>query len=185
MNKLYLYLPYVVILDITAYLFFHHYNPSNALTLLIPIIGVLIAYIYFNLQDSLENLGNILFHKLFSQQKFDFINNYQIPSVIIYRIKKNYDCSNEEIRIAQTELKQLFKTHLDDLISNPTKPTNIVLNSPLAYEIWREFSLSGAAYNNFCDRAFGSHLNFDKTHTHDVNNSYVKLSPHLKTYLLT
>lgn len=182
MNKIYLYLPYVVIFDITAYFFFHHYNPNNATTLLIPVLGILCSYLYYNLQDSIENFSKNFSHKVFAEKRLDFINKYQIPSVIIYRVKKNYDCSNEDIRLSQNELTELFKNQLNSIITN-NKSTQ-TLKSPLSYEIWREFSLSGAPYQKFCENAFGNYFPFDKSHIDDANKSLSKVEPHLKAYSL-
>lgn len=179
MNKLYLYIPYVIFFDIMAFLFFKHYDPNKITTLLIPIIGILMIYSYFRLHKNLEKVIIYKVNNFFSQEKFDFINSYTIPSIIIYRVKKHCDCTSEEVAIAQNELKTLFKHHLSDLISNTTKGSHMFLKSNLAYEIWKELSLSDSIYKDFCKKAFGHYYPFNNSNTYESIPLQKELFPHL------
>lgn len=186
MNKLYLYLPYVIILDAMAFLFYKHFEPNNIKTLLIPILGILLIYCYFKFHRSIDRMITLKINQILSKDRLNYINDYKIPSVIIYRVKKNYDCTSEQVEVAQAELKRLFKNHLNDLVNNSTEVTNTILNSALAFEIWSEFSLSGSLYHQFCNKAFGSYLSFNKSKVEIPVKLNKQFFPHLSNnHLIT
>lgn len=150
------------------------------------LLGILAIFIYYISQSKIEESVNYLITKLFSKNKIEYLSSFKIPSVVIYRIRKNYNVENEEVDKASNELIQFFTAYQKFKLNHTDSLPDSKTLSPLSYAIWKEFSLSHNIYYNFCFDAFGNYLTFDTKNIKDSEIAYAKTEPHLKSkHILT
>lgn len=181
MHKIYFYIPYIIIFDVMAFFILKSNKDDSFQILLSLLIGVLTSFIYFVSQETIEKKVNQLIQSFFSGSQFEYLEKFTIPSVVLYRVRKNYDVQNDDVENSIQELSSFFKDYLNHTVQKNPIPFQSTLKSPLSYEIWSEFSKTNHIYDNFCKKAFGHYLPFDQKHTQDAENFYGKISPHLKS----
>lgn len=163
-------LPYVAIYFIAALLFYKHDQYWQYFFILIITVSLIYAVnlIIPKLMHAYDNKNKFLFS---SNNKS--IEDFKIPSTVIYRIRKNYDISLEDIQNVENELKNIFNKAYQD-ISKGKSPKNICDKAqPLTYLIWNELYKSGEIYNKFCTKALGKTLLPPFQKIKEIENSFI------------
>lgn len=161
---------------ISALLIYHSHKPSFIATVII-ISALIIWSIYFLFNKYKKNIASIIFsfHAIKNNQ---LIDSFSLPSSVIYRVRKSYDISPEDIIKAEKDIKNYFKNKLDTLLYG-TKESSFEI-SPMSYIFWNEFFKSGKIYQDFCMNTIGYFVCPPLQEIRTTENKLPKLSASLK-----
>lgn len=134
--------------------YFYKYDQFWQFLLILIIAGAL-CYIVNLIMPGLVQAYDNTNKKMFSLGNNQSIETFKIPSTVIYRVRKNYDVSLEDIQKVESELKNIFNNAYKD-ITKGDSPNNICNKAqPITYVFWNELYKTGDLYNNFCTKALG------------------------------
>lgn len=171
-------IPYVAIYFIAALIV---YNSDKfwqiALTV---VIALFISKVIRMILPSLANKIESSCSKILGSGNCKYIDSFKLPSTVVYRVRKKYDISLNEISVAEDDIKHLFKQAHED-IKNGHLPKSVCSKvQPISYIFWNELYKTGELYNNFCKKSLGKIFTPPFSKIKEVESQLVELKPTLK-----